>query len=76
MVCTGHRTVFGRSNEGELDRACSTHGTAYISRMERDCLQNLVIDGKITLKLIFQEWDGRACIGVSWPKKGISGALL
>jgi hypothetical protein len=45
--------------------------TAYRSLMERGCLQNLVIDWRINLKLIFKNG-----MGVVWPKKGISGALL
>jgi hypothetical protein len=32
--------------------------TAYRSLMERDCLQNLVIDGRINLKLIFKNGMG------------------
>ena len=50
--------------------------TANRSLMERACLQDLVIDGRVNLILILKEWDGRACIGVIWPKKEIRGALL
>jgi hypothetical protein len=40
--------------------------TAYRSLMERDCLQNLVVDGRINLKLIFKNGMGEGGGGVHW----------
>ena len=42
--------------------------------MERDHLEDLCVDGRIILRLIFKRWDGKA--GLLWLRKGTGGGYL
>jgi hypothetical protein len=43
---------------------------------ERDDLEDLGINGKATLKLIFMEWDGETWNGLIWLRIGTGGGCL
>jgi hypothetical protein len=65
-------------------RACGTyggeesniHGFVAKTLKERDHLQDLGIDGRVLLKLIFKKIREEAWIGLIWLRTGISGGLL
>jgi hypothetical protein len=40
---------------------------------ERDNLEDLVVDGKVILKLILKKWDGEAWTGLIWLRTGKGG---
>jgi len=41
--------------------------------MERDHSEDLGLDGRITLKLIFKEWNGDVWTGLFWLRTGTGG---
>jgi hypothetical protein len=43
---------------------------------ESDHLENLGVDGKITLTIIFKRWDREAWTGLIWLGIGTGGVLL
>jgi hypothetical protein len=51
-------------------------GFLWGSLMERNHLENLGVDPRIILKWIFNKWDGKARIGLTWLRIGTGGGLL
>jgi hypothetical protein len=43
---------------------------------EGDHLEDLDVDGRIILQLIFKKWTGRAWTGFIWLRIGTGGGLL
>jgi len=39
-------------------------------------LEDIGVNGRIMLKLIFKKWDGEANTGLIWLRIGTSGGLL
>jgi hypothetical protein len=44
--------------------------------VERDHLEDLIVDGRIMLKLILKKWSGDARTGLIWIGIGSGGGLL
>jgi hypothetical protein len=44
--------------------------------MEINHMEDLRVDGKIILKLIFKKWDREAWTGLLWLRIGTAGGLL
>jgi hypothetical protein len=44
--------------------------------MERDHLEDLVVDERIVLRWIFKKWDGEARTGLLWLRIGTGGGRL
>jgi hypothetical protein len=43
---------------------------------ERDPLEDLDVDGRIILSLIFKKWDTETWTGLAWLSTGTGGGLL
>jgi hypothetical protein len=43
---------------------------------ERDHLEDLVVDGRVTLKWVFRKWYAEAWTGFIWLRIGTGGGLL
>ena len=51
-------------------------GLGGANQMERDHLEDEVVDRRIILRWIFRKWDGRAWAGLMWLRIGTGGGLL
>ena len=51
-------------------------GFKYGDLMGIDHLEDLSVDGRVILKLIFQEWDGDVWTGLLWLKTGTGGGCV
>jgi len=60
----------------KLGRGKVHTGFRWRNLRERDSLNDLGIDGKIILKLMFKKWDGGPWIGLIWLWIGTVGRTL
>jgi hypothetical protein len=52
------------------------YGETWVNLNERDHLENIGLDGRITLKWIFNKHDGGALTGLIWLRVGTGGVVL
>jgi hypothetical protein len=68
----------------DMGWACGTYGSQERSIQgfcrgdirERDHLEDLDVDGRIILSLIFKKWDTETWTGLAWLSIGTDGGLL
>jgi hypothetical protein len=84
MICNHQRTQEDQV-KNEIGGACSTHKGGkrrgafkiLVGRSEdRNHLKDPGIVGRIILKWIFKDWNGREWTGLIWLRIGTSGGLL
>jgi hypothetical protein len=61
---------------GEESRGEAHTGFWGRNMKNKDHLEDLGVDGKITLKLVFKKWDGRGGTGFIWLRIWTGGGLL
>ena len=63
-----------------MDEACSTYGGEqrfwWGNLRERDILEDLGVEGRITLRWIFRKWDVVVWTGSIWIMIGTGGGQL